>query len=45
MFVFEGDAVRDYGVWGGADPDVDDGGDFPEFEDDAHSLGEQDHPT
>ena len=45
MFVFEGDAVGEEGVGGGADTDVDDGGYFPEFEEDAHSLREEDHPA
>ena len=45
MLVFEGDAVGDYGIWGGADTDIDDSGDFPELENDAHSLREENHPT
>lgn len=46
MFVFEGDAVGDPGAGGGiTDTDVDDCGDFPEFEDNSHALTEKYHPT
>ena len=45
MFVFEGDAIGDKGAWGRADADVYHGGDFPKFDEDAHALGEEDHPA
>lgn len=45
VLVFEGDAVGDDRVGCVSDSDVDDRGDFPEFEEDAHSLGEEDHPA
>ena len=45
VLVFEGDAVGDDRVGRVSDSDVDDRGDFPEFEEDAHSLGEEDHPA
>ena len=45
VFVFEGDAIGDDGVGSGADAHVYYGGDFPEFEEDAHSLGEENHPA
>jgi len=46
LFVFEGDAVGDQGVRGcGADADVDDSRDFPQLDEDAHSLGEENHPA
>jgi hypothetical protein len=45
LLIFEGDAVGDDGVGGGTDADVYYGGYFPEFEEDAHSLAEEDHPA
>ena len=46
VFVIEGNAVGDESTGGaGTNAHIDDGGDFPEFEDDAHSLGEENHPA
>ena len=45
VFVFKGDPVWEEPIWGWAETNVDYGGDFPEFENNTHDLGKENHPT